>query len=75
MDMSAYNLSTLFSQLGLPSDDASIKNFVEQHKLPSETPVWDAPFWSEAQANFIHEALKEDAEWCVVIDELNVLLH
>ena len=35
----------------------------------------DAPFWNRAQASFLRESLKQDAEWCEIIDELNTLLH
>ncbi|MDP4534912.1 DUF2789 domain-containing protein [Alkalimonas collagenimarina] len=75
MDTSTHTLSTLFAQLGLDNDQASIDQFVQQHKLAEHVHLADAPFWSKGQASFIAESLKEDADWAEVIDELNALLH
>lgn len=69
-------LSDLFVQLGLPSDDSDIEQFISEHRgLKSAQPLADAPFWSDAQASFLRQALAEDAEWAEVIDELNARLH
>ncbi|MDP5135898.1 DUF2789 domain-containing protein [Rheinheimera baltica] len=75
MDTSAHTLQTLFTQLGLESSDQAIHTFIRQHKLASNLSIQDAPFWSTAQAVFIRESLKQDADWSEVIDELNILLH
>lgn len=75
MDTSAHNLRTLFAQLGLDGNEKAITQFIRQHKLPAEMAIQDAPFWNRAQASFLNESLKQDAEWCEVIDELNTLLH
>lgn len=75
MDTSQHDLHTLFAQLGLDNDEHAIRRFVSQHKLPANTTIQDAPFWNQAQASFLRESLKQDAEWCEVIDELNTLLH
>jgi len=69
-------LGTLFTQLGLPSDPASIDEFIATHQpLPNHMKVSEAPFWSEAQGSFLKEQLLDDAEWAPVVDELNVRLH
>ena len=75
MDTSQHDLYTLFAQLGLDNDEQAIRRFISQHKLPANTAIQDAPFWNQAQASFLRESLKQDAEWCEVIDELNTLLH
>ena len=75
MDTSAHTLTALFAQLGLDNSEQDVKLFVQQHKLAPGMAIQDAPFWSNAQASFIRESLKQDAEWCEVIDELNALLH
>ncbi|MFZ5580223.1 MAG: DUF2789 domain-containing protein [Pseudomonadota bacterium] len=69
-------LSELFAQLGLPSDTASIDAFVAQNcPLNYEVALPDAPFWTEAQAQFIREALEEDADWAEAVDHLDALLR
>lgn len=71
-----HSLSDLFAQLGLPSDEAGIKAFIEQHHaLSSDIDLADAPWWTSAQRAFLHEALEEDADWAEAVDELNELLH
>lgn len=75
MDTSVHNLTTLFAQLGLDNDERAVSDFVQQHKLAPGMAIQEAPFWTKAQASFLHESLKQDAEWCEIIDELNALLH
>lgn len=71
-----HTLEELFEQLGLPSDEASRRAFIEAHApLPNEIPLPDAPFWTPAQATFLREELVEDADWAEVIEELNTLLR
>jgi hypothetical protein len=76
MDTHNKDMSTLFEQLGLASDEASIESFIEAHRpLPDELKVSAAPFWSESQAAFLKEEILADADWEPIIDELNVRLH
>lgn len=76
MELPNKDLSTLFEQLGLPSDQASIDNFIATHRpLPNHVKVSEAPFWSDAQGAFLKEQLLDDAEWAPIVDELNVRLH
>ncbi|MEC8896847.1 MAG: DUF2789 domain-containing protein [Pseudomonadota bacterium] len=76
MDTSKHTLSTLFEQLGLPSGQAEIENFIARHSpLPSEVAIQDAPFWSESQSHFLEDGLEEDSDWAEVIDELDALLR
>jgi Protein of unknown function (DUF2789) len=69
------NLTTLFEQLGLPSDEASINDFVEAHPLDSETKLVDADFWTPPQAQLLRDWLLADGEEAPIVDELNVRLH
>ncbi len=72
MEQQRHDLSTLFAQLGLPSDPASVAAFIATHRpLPDGIPLADAPFWTPAQAAFLAEELQADADWAEVIDELN----
>ncbi len=76
MDVSRKTLGTLFEQLGLPNDDASIDAFIQSHTpLNIEEPIWAEPFWSSSQASFLREMLEEDADWAEIVDELSNLLH
>lgn len=77
MDVNTYhNLNHLFDQLGLPSDDASISQFIVQHKpLSPEIELMDAPWWSKSQADFLREVMNQDADWVMVIDQLNEKLR
>lgn len=76
MDTNPHTLNSLFEQLGLPSSDDAIAQFVSTHKLFSDDiPLHEATFWTEAQANFLRDEIISDAEWAEAIDELNALLH
>jgi len=76
MDQTVHPFSELFAQLGLPDDEASIRTFIATHApLPADTRLEEAPFWSDAQAQLLREERIEDADWIVVIDQLNVALH
>jgi hypothetical protein len=68
-------LETLFEQLGLESSQAAIEAFVAAHPLEHDVSIVDAPFWSDAQRQLLQEALENDDEWAVPVDELNALLH
>lgn len=75
MELPAYNLKTLFDQLGLPSEDTDIDNFIEAHPLAAEVKLIDADFWTPPQAQLLKEWLRADGEEAVMVDELNVRLH
>ncbi|TGN38032.1 DUF2789 domain-containing protein [Marinobacter confluentis] len=76
MDTTKHTLTTLFEQLGLPSEDAAIEDFISRHSpLPSEIALQDAPFWSDSQSNFLEEGLEEDSDWAEIIDELDARMR
>ncbi len=75
MELQDHNLDTLFQQLNLDSDPASIDAFIASHQLSADVKLIDADFWTPAQAAFLKELLREDAEWAPTVDELNVRLH
>ncbi|CAD5105977.1 DUF2789 domain-containing protein [Zestomonas carbonaria] len=74
MDTVPHNLATLFAQLGLPDDRASIDGFLASHRLQPGQALPDAPFWNEGQAAFLREALADDSDWAEEVDELAVRL-
>ena len=76
MELPNKDMTTLFEQLGLPSDPASIDDFIASHApLPNHVKLAEAPFWSHAQRAFLRDEWIEDAEWAPIVDELNVRLH
>lgn len=75
METHEHDMSTLFQQLGLPSTEEDIQNFIAEHPLDAETNIFDATFWTPNQAKFLHEQIKADADWAVVIDTLNMSLR
>jgi len=76
MEPSVHNLTNLFDQLGLPSDDISIESFIQMHSpLANHILLADAFFWTPAQASFLREEILNDADWAEVIDQLNQALH
>lgn len=76
MESTFHPFTELFDQLGLPSDEASIRAFIATHApLPDDMRLEEAPFWSDAQAQLLREERLEDADWIVTIDQLNVAMH
>lgn len=76
MERQLHDLNHLFAQLGQASDDAAIAQFLDQHRpLASAVQLHEAVFWSPSQADFLRQAIIDDADWADVVDELNVLLH
>ena len=76
MERPEHNMSSLFAQLGQPSDNTAIARFIATYRpLPGSVQLHEAAFWSPAQAAFLHEAILDDADWAEVTDELNVELH
>ena len=75
MDTTESSMTNLFLQLGLPAGKAEIATFIEAHQLPEEVALADAPFWNDAQRQFLREELGEDADWAIIVDELSESLH
>ena len=69
-------MTTLFDQLGLPSEPAAIERFITSHgPLPQGMRLDQAPFWTSAQSDFLRSGLLEDADWALIIDELDADLR
>lgn len=76
MEAPIHNISNLFAQLGLSSDQTAIENFIKTHSpLATSILLSDASFWTSAQASFLREEILNDADWAEVIDQLNARLH
>lgn len=76
MERLPLDMSSLFAQLGQASDEVAIARFIETHSpLANGTQLHEAVFWTSSQANFLCEAIRDDAEWAEIVDALNVELH
>ncbi|MCW2311625.1 DUF2789 domain-containing protein [Rhodoferax antarcticus] len=76
MNTTPPHFGALFAQLGLPDDDESIAAFLVKHRsMARNMRLPDAPYWSASQASFLREALTQDAEWAVVVDQLSKALE
>lgn len=70
-----HNLKALFEQLGLPSSESEIQGFLHNHRLSGMDTIENAPFWNASQATFMQDAKRADAEWAMVVDELDTMLR
>ena len=53
-----------------------IRQFLATHApLPDNMRLEEAPFWTPAQAQLLREERVDDADWIVVIDQLNAAMH
>ncbi|TBV08000.1 DUF2789 domain-containing protein [Stutzerimonas kirkiae] len=68
-------MTNLFLQLGLDADEAAIAQFIKSHQLPTDIGITEAPYWSDAQRQFLSEQIGSDASWAIVVDQLNESLH
>ncbi len=76
MEDPSHPLSELFAQLGLATEREAIDAFIAQHAgLADDIRLAAAPFWSPQQAQFLCEALRDDADWAPVVDRLDALLR
>ncbi|MBA1380960.1 DUF2789 domain-containing protein [Pseudomonas sp. SAICEU22] len=76
METPVHTLPALFKQLGLPDDAVSIDQFIASHSpLKPDLHLADAFFWSEGQRQLLRDEILEDADWAVVVDQLDVLLR
>ncbi|PCJ37478.1 MAG: hypothetical protein COA75_04350 [Cellvibrionales bacterium] len=76
MDLSAHTLATLFEQLGLPSSEPAINEFIDQHSpLDPQLALQEASFWNPGQRSFLIEALAEDSDWTEMVEHLDAFLR
>lgn len=75
MNEATPRMTNLFLQLGLDAGAAAIADFIRQHQLPAGMDIVDAPFWNSAQRQLLSEQLRADADWSIVVDQLNESLH
>ncbi len=72
MEDNLHSMTHLFTQLGLPSEPASIQSFIESKRpLAHDIALHEAPFWTLSQSEFLREQIENDADWAVIIDKLD----
>ena len=68
-------MTNLFLQLGLDESEQGIADFIKSHQLPTEVAIGEAPYWNDAQRQFLVEQLKADAPWAMIVDQFSESLH
>jgi len=72
MESNLHSMTHLFAQLGLPSEPGEIQGFIEGHRpLPPHLALFEAPFWTQSQAEFLREQIQNDADWAGIIDKFD----
>jgi len=74
MNLHQPNLTDLFKQLGLSSEELHMNRFIERHQINSHADLLNAIFWTSDQRDFLREAIQEDSEWAEIVDEFANLL-
>lgn len=76
MESQLHDLSALFRQLGLADTPEAVRAFIRSHgPLAAEIPLHEAPFWNRAQTQLLLQAKSDDADWCEIVDLLDVMLR
>jgi len=76
MESPNHNLNSLFQQLGLDNSDEAIDSFITQNNpLAPHIALHEASIWNPSQSAFLKQALEDDADWAMVVDQLDTLLR
>ena len=76
MENSIPSMTRLFDQLGLPSQPAEIQSFLAAHKpLSADVTIYEAPFWTQSQSDFLRAEMQGDTDWAVVIERVSAALR
>ncbi len=75
MSQTRPRMTNLFEQLGLDSSEEGIQTFIENHQMDASMSITQAPYWTDAQRQFLSEKIQSDGEWATVVDQLNESLH
>lgn len=71
-----HSLESLFLQIGLDNTDDAIEAFINSHKpLAHSVLLYEADFWNRSQAEFLRQSVEDDADWAIVVDQLDALLR
>jgi hypothetical protein len=76
MQPPVHSIGSLFLQLGLDYNELEIEAFISEHSpLAHDVLLHEAGFWNASQAAFLKQAVAEDADWAIVVDQLDSMLR
>ena len=76
MSQDLATLNQLFKQLGLKHQDDDIEAFIDTHSpIDSDVALHDAPCWTQSQSDFLRQAIQDDSDWTVIVDDLSERLR
>lgn len=76
MQDSQYNLTTLFSKLGINNSPRAIDAFIKEHQgQPADLSLAEATFCNQAHVEFLQQAITEESNWFGVVVSLESLLR
>ena len=76
MEAPTHSMVSLFNQLGLESTEEGINKFIETKRhLAGRIELHEAPFWNASQASFLKEVVLDDADWVVIVNQLDASLR
>lgn len=76
MERYQHSIPELFKQLGLGSSKQEIEGFIMKNSgMAAGVAIHEAEFWSASQAEFLKQAIDEDADWAEIVDQLDAMLH
>jgi Protein of unknown function (DUF2789) len=68
-------MTDLFDQLGLPSDEFSIRSFIMSNEgACSHSKLVHMSIWNDSQCMFLKESVAQDADWAIPVDALSAAL-
>ena len=71
-----HNIESLFLQIGLDNTNDAIEAFIHSHRpLAHDVLLHEADFWNRSQAEFLRQSVADDADWAIVVDQLDALLR
>mgnify|MGYP001243188826 CR=1 FL=1 len=76
MEIYQHGMAELFEQLGLGSSPEEIKDFVKSHRhTRNSAPIHEASFWTTSQSDFLKQGIDQDADWAMLVDQLDIMLR
>lgn len=76
MQEAIHTMQALFDQMGLPSTNTDIEEFIAAHKpIAGSVELHKAAFWTPSQAQCLKQMKDEDADWAELVDVLDAQLR
>lgn len=76
MEFQTYSLNALFQQLELDDSKGGVEKLVVNiAPVPSNQALWEAPQWTDQQADRLRQLYEEEAQWSRAFEQLELLLR